>query len=238
MRTPEPCWLIDPHPACAFEHTHCPGLRRARAAPAGSRAALPAPPAPGRAGRRLPGGGRGAERRGWRPGRGHAQSGRARRGDEPARCGHARSLGERPLSGDPGPFGPASPGRGQTPPLGPASPRGSAFSCGSIEWMPRPASAATLFPALLSLPRPLSLWSFPSQMGFRRPPFSPDFIFLFPNHICRPALWKLCQRREISSWLVSTPNAAFSQHTSPITPPEFRATSKTATGDTPAPSRL
>lgn len=46
MRTPEPCWLIDPHPACAFEHTHCPGLRRARAAPAGSRAALPAPPAP------------------------------------------------------------------------------------------------------------------------------------------------------------------------------------------------
>lgn len=67
--------------------------------------------------------------------------------------------------------------------------------------MPRPASAATLFPALLSLPRPLSLWSFPSQMGFRRPPFSPDFIFLFPNHICRPALSKLCQRREISSWL-------------------------------------
>nr|XP_042138649.1 CDGSH iron-sulfur domain-containing protein 3, mitochondrial isoform X1 [Peromyscus maniculatus bairdii] len=67
--------------------------------------------------------------------------------------------------------------------------------------MPRPASAATLFPTLLSLPRPLSLWSFPSQMGFRRPPFSPDFIFLFPNHICRPALWKLCQRREISSWL-------------------------------------
>ncbi|XP_059125637.1 CDGSH iron-sulfur domain-containing protein 3, mitochondrial isoform X1 [Peromyscus eremicus] len=67
--------------------------------------------------------------------------------------------------------------------------------------MPRPASAATLFPTLLSLPRPLSLWSFPSQMGFRRPPFYTDFIFLFPNHICRPALSKLGQRREISSWL-------------------------------------
>ncbi|XP_038183436.1 CDGSH iron-sulfur domain-containing protein 3, mitochondrial [Arvicola amphibius] len=38
-------------------------------------------------------------------------------------------------------------------------------------------------------------------MGFRRLPFSTDFIFLFPNHICLPALSKLCQRREISSWL-------------------------------------
>ncbi|OBS76956.1 hypothetical protein A6R68_16608 [Neotoma lepida] len=67
--------------------------------------------------------------------------------------------------------------------------------------MPRPASTATLFSTLLSLPRPLSLWSFPSQMGFRRPPFSTDFIFLFPNHIWPPVLSKLCQRREISSWL-------------------------------------
>ncbi|KAK7795834.1 hypothetical protein U0070_011681 [Myodes glareolus] len=40
-----------------------------------------------------------------------------------------------------------------------------------------------------------------ASMGFRRPPFSTDFIFLFPNHICLPALSKLCQRREISSWL-------------------------------------
>ncbi|XP_051031461.1 CDGSH iron-sulfur domain-containing protein 3, mitochondrial isoform X2 [Phodopus roborovskii] len=40
-----------------------------------------------------------------------------------------------------------------------------------------------------------------ASMGFRRPPFSTDFIFLFPNHTCLPALLKLCQRREISSWL-------------------------------------
>ncbi|EDM05868.1 rCG33529, isoform CRA_b [Rattus norvegicus] len=38
-------------------------------------------------------------------------------------------------------------------------------------------------------------------MGFRCLPFSTDRIFLFPNHICLSALTKLCQRREISSWL-------------------------------------
>lgn len=72
------------------------------------------------AGRRLPEGGgvEEEERRGWRPGRGRGgtQIGHARRGDEPARCGHARGLGERPLSGDPGPFSPASPARARLRP--------------------------------------------------------------------------------------------------------------------------
>lgn len=92
---------------------HCLRLRRARAAPAGSRAALPAPPARGRAASSGSG-----EREGRRsgeggdPGRGGAQNAHARRrGDEPARCGHARGLGERPLFGDPRPFSPASPAR-------------------------------------------------------------------------------------------------------------------------------
>ena len=130
-------------------------------------------------------------------------------GDEPACCGHARRLGERPIFGDPWPFGPASTGPGQTPPLGRASPQGS-LSGGSsrVDAKIRSASSLNLFPTIKKKkkkkkkdPRTFDLWSFPSLMGFRRLSFPTDFIFLFPNHICLPALSKPYQRREISSWL-------------------------------------
>ena len=130
-------------------------------------------------------------------------------GDEPACCGHARRLGERPIFGDPWPFGPASTGPGQTPPLGRASPQGS-LSGGSsrVDAKIRSASSLNLFPTIKKkkkkkkkVPRSFDLWSFPSLMGFRRLSFPTDFIFLFPNHICLPALSKPYQRREISSWL-------------------------------------
>lgn len=206
MHTSEPCRVIDPQTAldCVGPGRHLPAPGRLG----------PAPPVQGRAVSSL-----GAERRGRRPGRGDAQSGHAQRGDEPARCGHARRLGERPLLGDPGPFGPASPGLGQTPPLGRASPRGSLFSGGSagVDAKIRRASSLTLFTTIKKkkkkIPRSFGLWAFPSLMGFRHLPFATDFIFLFPNHICPPALTKLCQRREISSWLVSTPHV-FTQHNS------------------------
>lgn len=104
-----------------------------------------------------------------------------------------------------------TPGRSAPPPrLGsgsaprPRDPSGQSFLQRTLLVDAKTCLYCDPFPNLLSLPRPLSLWSFPSQMGFRRPPFSTDFIFQFPNHICLPALSKLCQRREISSWLVST----------------------------------
>lgn len=217
MQTSEPCRVIDPHTALdsVGPRRHLPGPGRLG----------PAPPVRGQAVSSL-----GAERRGRRPERGDAQSGHAQRGDEPARCGHARRLGERPLFGDPRPFGPASPAQVRLHPSA-ARPHGAVFFRRE-----RPSRCQDLqglffdpFPNVFfkkkkkkKLPRSFGLWSFPSLMGFRRLPFSTDFIFLFPNHIGLPALSKLCQRREISSWLVSTPHV-FSQQL-PSIPQASRAT--------------
>ncbi|XP_010618378.1 CDGSH iron-sulfur domain-containing protein 3, mitochondrial isoform X2 [Fukomys damarensis] len=38
-------------------------------------------------------------------------------------------------------------------------------------------------------------------MAFLRLPFSPESLFLLPNHYCLPASQLLGQRRDISSWL-------------------------------------
>lgn len=162
MHTSEPCRVIDPQTAldCVGPGRHLPAPGRLG----------PARPVRGRAVSSL-----GAERRGRRPGRGDAQSGHAQRGDEPARCGHARRLGERPLLGDPGPFGPASPGLGQTPPLGRASPRGSLFSGGSagVDAKIRRASSLTLFTTIKKKKKknPTLVWpvGFPFPDGLPAP---------------------------------------------------------------------
>lgn len=133
MQTSESRRVIAPHTALNS---------RARAAPAGFRAARPAVSLLCGPGRCLLWGRSGEG--------GDAQSGGAQRGgDEPARCGHARRLGERPLVGDPGPIGPASTGPGQTPPLGCAALRGS-LSGGStrVDAKILRASSLTLFPTI------------------------------------------------------------------------------------------
>ncbi|XP_003466951.1 CDGSH iron-sulfur domain-containing protein 3, mitochondrial [Cavia porcellus] len=57
-------------------------------------------------------------------------------------------------------------------------------------------------------------------MAFRRPASSSVSVFLFPNKVCLPALQKLSQRRDITSWLArwfpKTPAKAVVAQKTPI----------------------
>lgn len=213
---------------------HCLPLCRARAAPAGPEAARSGPSCAG-----LGGVFRGA--------------GRSGEGGDPDAAAVMRGVGTNlhalvmrgvrvsvPSLVTPSRLAP--PPGGQTPPLGRASPLGSLFPEGAApsgcpdppglfcDPSPNPVIAPTP-------PWPVVFFFFP-LMAFRRLPFSTDFIFLFPNHICLSALSKLCQRREISSWLVSTAHS-FSYHTGPISSPDLKSYIKDSSHrDTPVPRRL